>query len=385
MSPAIPGFVGGSNVQANTLLADARTINFFVQQGQVGTNKAQDCLEPTSGLRIAFSVGSSPIGCLFTQDGRAFGVSGTTFFEFFTNETFLVRGTVATVAEVMPTICSNGTAGDQLFVTAGLNGYIFTLSTNAFAIIADGDFPNGAALMGEFFGGYFFVLHQDSRQFQWSALEDGTDWDALDVAERSWGSDNIAWLKRNHTDIWLVGTRTSEVWYATGGIEVFAPAQGSFIERGSIASFSGARVEQTLVWLDQDERGGGLVVIAKGYQPGDISTYAIARIIQNQRNTMREFQGFVIQERGHIFYVLWNGSGEYDTSLVYDFTNPSDPWHERAEWDPALDEVNPIPKWLPWRAGCHCFAFERHWCGDRLTGTTYRLDPSVYDDELAVV
>jgi|SRR5882672_1626868 len=374
----IPGFVGGSNVQNTKLFADERSINLYPNSGQVGVTKSSDGdLLATWGLRIAFTVGASECSCVFSQDGRAFGVAGVNFFEFFTDETFIIRGTVAVVAGVVPTISSNGTAGGQLFVTAGLNGYIFTLATNAFAIIADMDFPNGFALMGEFFGGYFFVLHNQSRQFQWSALEDGTDWDALDVAERSWGSDDLMFLKRNHTDIWMGGSRTSEVWYATGGVEVFAPAQGSFIERGCIASFSVGRVEQTLAWLDQDERGGGLVVIAKGYQPADISTYAIAQIIQNSRNTMSQFRGFITQEQGHICYVLWNPSGDYDTSLVYDFNESR--WHERAEWD----STNYV--WVPWRAGCHCFAFERHWVGDRLSGTVYRLDPLVFDDELAVV
>ncbi|HEX7795853.1 MAG TPA: hypothetical protein VF456_15935 [Vicinamibacterales bacterium] len=374
--PELKGLPGGSNMLAARLADNERSINWFPESTQSGNAKASSWLKPTWGCRLALSINGSPCTCLFSQDGRAFGVAGTTFFEFFADGTYLVRGTVATSAGIVPTICSNGSAGFQLFVTAGLNGYIFDLNTNILTLIADLDFPQGFALAGEFIGGFFLVLHKDSRQIQWSALEDGTSWDGLDVAERSWGSDNIQFMKRSHTDIWLGGTRTSEVWYMTGDVSVFGPAQGSFIERGCIATFSVVREQQTLAWLDQDERGGGVVVIAKGYQPSDLSTYAINALVQNNSGSMNQFVGLMTQEQGHDFYWLSNSSGDYDTTPTFDLTESQ--WHERAEWD------SPNGVWLPHRACSHCFAFEKHWIGDRLTGVVYQLDPTVYDDELAV-
>src|SRR5262249_27979040 len=280
---------------------------------QSGNAKVEMWLPRTPGLAFQFSVGSSPVQCLFSLDERCFGVSGTTFFEILTDGlshySYVVRGTVAASGSTtfpLATMCSNGTAGDQVFITSGGNGYIFTLSTNTLAIIADADFPNGSALMGEFFAGYFLVQKVNSRTIQWSALEDGTAWDALDVFERSWAADNISFMKRNGTHIWIVGTQTAEVLYATGGVEVFGPAQESLIEHGSVASFSGVRIEtensSTLAWLDQSERGGGLAVVAVGLNPASISTYAIARYEQERVHNLQQARCFCLQMDGHIDY-----------------------------------------------------------------------------------
>ena len=98
--------------------------------------------------------------------------------------------------DYLPSICSNGTAGSQLFITNGDLGYIFDLSANTLTQIVDPGFPSRAR-MGEFMDGYFFVLVTETRRFQISALEDGTTWDPLDVAERSEASDDISGIKRN--------------------------------------------------------------------------------------------------------------------------------------------------------------------------------------------
>lgn len=383
----LPGaFDSGTNVNRSTLFDCESSINCRVESGQVGTPKTEKYTQRTPGLRYLFSVGSSPVQALYTLNGRAFGVSGTKFFEVFSDDTVVERGTVAASGSTnfpIATMCSNGSAGDQVFIVSGGNGYIFTLSTNTLAIIADLDFPNGSALMGEFFAGYFFVLLLNSRTIQWSALEDGTDWDALDVFERSWAADNIAFIKRNGTHIWVVGQQTSEVLYATGGVEVFAPAQESLLEHGAVSSFSGVRVEKdgtsSLIWLDQSERGGGLVVSATGLQLQVLSTYATAFFEQSRGHNLQQARCFAMQIDGHVDYVLNNEEVEYDRTPVFDLTENL--WHDRAHWDPSSDVV----AWIPWRPQCHMYFDQRHFVGDRLTGAVYELSMATLTDQLADV
>src|SRR5215469_18794550 len=114
--------------------------------------------------------------------------------------------------------------------------------------------------MGEFMDGYFLVLINNSRAFQISALEDGTSWDPLDVGERSEGSDNVQAMKRNHREIWFMGTKTTEVWYDSGDPDFpFAPIQGVFIEQGCAGSgFTLQRLDNTLIWCGLNEDGQGV-------------------------------------------------------------------------------------------------------------------------------
>jgi hypothetical protein len=376
----IQGFIGGSNVTQSRLNDCERTINFFVVKTQSPGAKGAAFLQRTEGIKLRYDVGSDPVTATFYQDGRAFGVAGTSFLEFFDDYTAIVRGTVADDGIDVATICGNGTGGNQLFVTAGSNGYIYNLTTDAIAIIADADFPNGTAVMGEYFAGYFFVLERNSRTFYWSAIEDGTTWDALDVAERIWASDFISFLKRLGTNIWLVGTQTAEVWYATGGVEVFAPIPGVLIEHGCVARQTAQRVTigggDTLAWLDQSERGGGQVVVAKGYQPQDVSTYAINRIIQAEEGLMNHAVGLAMTIDGHPTYWLQLEDTSVETTLVLDLETGI--WHERAHWNYVTN------LWERHIALCHMFAFERHFLGSRLDGEVFEISPDYLTDEVDV-
>src|SRR6185369_14634154 len=152
----LPGFVGPSNVLSSTLEDCESTINWFKESGQVGTPKADAYLRDRPGLGFLFSVGSDPVECLFYLDGRAFGVAGTTFFEQFDDETFVVRGTVANDGIDLATMCSGGSASDAMLIISGSTGYVFELSTNTLTMITDPDFP-AHPVMCEFFAGYFFV------------------------------------------------------------------------------------------------------------------------------------------------------------------------------------------------------------------------------------
>jgi hypothetical protein len=367
--------VGPTNrLQART--ADpSRSVNWFPYAIQTPGQKSRTAFAPTSGLTPRWTFGDGPNVCLFYQDGRFWGINGTVVAELYQDYTYDIRGSVLYDPSYRATMCSNGTAGFQALITAGGGGSILNLTTHALTPIADPDFP-AHVVMGEFFLGYFVVLVLNSRQFWWSALEDGTSWDALDTAQRSWGSDNISFIKRINTQLWIGGTQTSEVWYATGGTDVFAPIQGALLDFGCIANFSATRHDNTIAWLSQDPRGGGQVIIAKGYNPEAISTYAIDRQIQLAAGALNSTIGLAMQEQGHTF--LWMVPGfnntTADTTPVLD--SKEGQWHERALWDTTKCV------WLPHVGNTHAYAFEKHFVGDRRTGAIYELSPDVYGDQV---
>lgn len=381
----IPGFVGPSNT-LHSVNADAEdTINWMYEPTSPGGSNYQDWMPPTPGLRPWLTITSaSPVRGLFEQDGRAWAVIGGEFREVFatTPPTSTLYGMVA-VDGNPPTICSNGTAGHQLFITSGGNGYIFDTIANTLVQITDPDFPTGTALMGEFMDGYFLVLLATSRAFQISELEDGLIWDALDVGERSEGSDNLLGMIRSHREIWFLGSKTGEVWFDNGDPDFpFAPIQGVFIEQGTVNGFTMQRFDNTIMWIGKNQDGRGVAWRADGYTPKRLSTHAIELFMQ-----AAGFAGvrtWEYQQDGHLFYVLVLPNADLtpgtlpslNGSPVYDIAVNS--WHKRARWDSTHCV------WLQYVPQCHMAAFDLHLVGDRFTGTIYEMSPDLFTEELTV-
>jgi hypothetical protein len=374
----VAGFVDPSNELRARNADMERTINRYLEATAPGDTKVSNYLAPAPGLRVFAQIGDSPGNTSFYQDGRFFGVTGTTYWEAFSDGTTATRGTVTAASSSLPAqIVSNGTAGDQNLVMSGGNGYVHTLSTNAFTIIDNTTFPGTGFPYGncagiEFINGWGIALQGSSRKWFLSALEDFTSWDPLDVAERSEGSDNLVGVIRNYLSVFFPGTKTSEIWYPNGdALFPFAPVPGVFIETGAISPIM-ARVNNTVAWLGIDERGFGVVYVLDGYSPKRISTHAVETAIQ-QSSQLGAARLFAQQQEGHAF--LWLRIPDLQTSWVFDFVYGQ--WHERAIWNPDTCLFEPH------LASNAAFAFNTTLVTDATSGVIYDLSLFAYDDALA--
>ncbi len=369
--PSLPGAIGGSDVLRQPFISCEQAINLYVETVQ-GNGKRQRYLKSRGGLRPFAAVDDSPGRGGFAQDGRAFVAVGSTFAEVFEDGTTIAYGSIENTNGLPVWFCSNGSAGHQLFFTSDGKGYIFDLISSVFTELS-GDFPANV-WQPVFMDGYFLVSIRDTRQFRWSALEDGLTWDLLDVAERSIMSDNIVAFIRLHRELWLIGSRATEVWYDQGDPLVpFAPIQNVVMEMGCAAGYSAQRIENTLAWIGQSELGGGVVYIANGYTPDVMSTYAIDLQLQDSGNL--EFvnaSGF--QEKGHRFYQINLPVNENPWSPVFDVGEKL--WHQRDVWnvDTARSEQD--------LAQTHFHAFSKLLMTSRLDGTIYWLRDDSYDDQV---
>lgn len=373
--PSIPGFIGGSNVLRQPFVACEQAINWF-PESVPGTGKRPRYLKGRAGLRPFASIDDSPGRGIFFQDGRCFAVAGTTFAEVFEDGTTAAYGSVTLGNSYPVWMCSNGSAGNQVFLTSPPNGYIFDLSTDTLTELS-GDFPDNV-WQPVFMDGYFLVSIKDSRQFRWSALEDGTSWDLLDVAERSITSDNIVAFIRSHRELWLIGSKMTEVWYDQGDPLIpFAPMGNTVLEWGCAAGYSAQRTQNTLAWIGQNESGGGVVVVADGYTPDKLSTYAIDKELQDSGN-LEEVHASAFQQKGHDFYQINLPPNEAPLSPVFDFTEARNgapnPWHHRGMWNTTTASFEQD------LAAAHCYAFSKNLMVSRLDGTIYWLRDDVYDD-----
>jgi hypothetical protein len=364
-------FVGPSNVLRSPFQDAEDTINFCLESTSPGVGKTPKALVGVPCIQpFAEGPGIVRQNGLFYLNGRSFGVFGAFFCEISEMAVVTNYGSVGT--DGLPvSIASNGSAGDQILIISNELGFIFDIGTDTLTQITDPDFPMGVGQC-EFMDGYFLVTIKNTRRFQISALEDGTSWDALDVGEISEAADNIVSMKRNHREIWFHGSQTAEVWYDNGDpLFPFAPIQGVFIETGAAAAFGVVRADNTLFWIDRDERGNGIIRKADGYTPTRVSTYGIEQAISITA-IIEQTNAFAIQTRGHLF--VWFFIPDAHWALVYDAAE--DAWHKQGLWDPIICHDSPNI------ANSHMFAFGRHLVGSPSGNWVYEMSWDFYEDIL---
>ena len=360
------GFIGGSYLSPYANVSVEDLINRYPEvTASPGTRaRAPLILRRTPGLVLFATAGNGPLRTMFYQDGRCFCVSGSEFYEISAAGTATLIGTVATNANPAQ-ISSNGTAGNQLRIISGGLGYTYNRSTSTFAQITDAQFPSNV-VMGGFIDTYFIVLAYDTRSVQWSTSEDGTNWSATDVFEKSQTSDNIRAMIIDRRLVYLLGSKTTEVWGNTGDTnQTFAPVQ-DIIQHGIGSPWSAVPINNTIAWLGEDEHGAGQAWAIQGFTPTRFSNDAVeAR--WRAYGSLRSAYAHGYTEEGHSFYQV---TFPQKATWVYDFATGM--WHQRlrlveGEFEPHL-------------ARCHAWAFDMHLVGSRVDGKIYQQSLDVYDD-----
>lgn len=362
-----PGFVGPSYVSQSRRLAAQRCVNWYVENIEVGNETFQSALYPTPGCESFATFDESPVRGMLEHNGRCFVVVGQTFYELSSDGTKTSRGTVARDND--PATLNANDMGDEIFITSGGVGYIFTLSTNVFATVL-----GSGANQGAFLDGFFLSLNTTTSTFRLSDLNDGTTWDATQYAQRTAGADPWQAVVVTHRDIWLFGKQSSEVWYNAGTSPFpFSAIPGAFLEQGIAAPYSAKRVGNTIIWLGSSDEGSGVVWMANGYTPQRVSTHAVEYAIQGYVRagiSITDAVAWTYQEDGHSFYGLNFPSAK--ATWVFDAATQL--WHERGTWD-----INDV-EYKAWRPQYHVYAFNKHLVGDRALGTVYEMSIEKFTD-----
>jgi hypothetical protein len=205
-----------------------------------------------------------------------------------------------------------------------------TLSVAAFGRITDPGFLGADRIL--FIEGWLMFNQPGTRTFYttgptpYSMLFPG-----LFFALKDSSTDNLVTLMENNREAWLIGERTTEVWFNAGGATfAFQRLPGVGPQIGCAAVHSIARAGAQLVWLGRNEQGQNVVVCTDGYSWARISTHSIEHAI-SQFNIVSDAIGYAYLEEGHLFYVLIFPTA--DSAFAYDFI--SNTWAKRLSWDSA--------------------------------------------------
>ncbi len=362
------GFIGPSYT-GRAMAADAeRSINLYLEkiESPTGATKSEYVLLSKPGLSLFCTLpNSASILASFQSNGRAFAIAGGTLYELFSNGSFQARGNVGTGSAQMD---ANQT---QLFVVVGGAGFIFDLNANTLnAITAAGWIP-GSQIAGNI-DGYFICYEPNSQKFIISALNDGTQWNALDFGDAEGQTGNLVGAIADHRQLWLLCTDHAEVYYDSGNANFpFSRLEGAFLQTGLVAPGSLQRCDNTIFWLGGDDKGAGIVWRANGYTPLRISNHAVEAAIQSY-STISDATAYVYQDGGHTFYCLHFPSANNGLGATWVYDQATQTWHERAFWQNG--------QYIGDLARTHCYCFGRHLAGDWQSGNIYVMSQSTYTD-----
>lgn len=366
-----PGFIGPSYTHQSLNVDCQRSVNLFPEVDPLGTGKEGEvaALVPTPGLKLLLTLPQSPVRGLYRASNSAlFAVGGNKFYSISSSWVATELGTLTTSTGPV-SFADNGT---DVVLVDGTNGYHLTIASNTFAQITDPAFF--AADQVAFLDGYFIFNHKGTQQFFISGA-DALTFNALDFASAEASPDNLVGIIAANRNFYAFGAQSIEAFYNSGDAAFpFTRIQGAVFEIGCAATFSIAKLDNSIFWIGGDETGTGIVYRMQGYQTQRISTPAIESVIRSLSTTdLSNARAWVYQQGGHAFYCLnfpnINSTFAFDTSTNF--------WHERTYLNSWGQERH--------RADCHAVAYGSNVVGDYANGNVYALDPNTYTDNGASI
>lgn len=356
-------FVGPA-YRARSLNVDAqRAVNCYLEMDNASP-RAPIALYGTPGTRLAFTLPQGPVRGVIRTLEVSWWVSGNGVYLVDNDYTVTTLGYITTNTGPV----SMSASVDQILLVDGIYGY--SVNGSGVAQITDPEFPNGVR-SSAVQDGYFIVTGNGSGKFYISELGDLNTWDGTEFASAEGSPDNTVGCISDHRELWLFGDNSAEVWINTGNVDFpFERSANVFVEIGTASAPTIQKLDNTIFWLGQDDRGAGIVWRMNGYTPARVSDHAIEFAIQSYE-VVSDAIAFTYQQEGHSFYVLtFPTAGK---TWVYDVA--TNQWHERAWRDPDLNTLT------RWRPNCHVLQNNKHLVGDFEDGRVYELDLDYFMDD----
>lgn len=365
-------FIGGSSAGRSIAVSSERTINFYPESTTGG--KSDAVLIGTPGL-VKFAEVTTNLGAcrgMYAAGGdRFFVVVGNQFCEISKGAAVTVIGTLQTIIG-MCSIAENvnlTTNTTQIMICDGTAGYIYDLATGNFAAITSAGYAAGTHVVYK--DGFFIQTKTGTNTFVYSALYDGTTWDALDYYAAEGGADDVVALGKINNELWVFGSKSTEIWASTGDSNnPFARVSNAYIDVGIAAPYTISTASGTIFWIGGSAQGNRVVYAATGYQPQRISTHSIEYLL-SKISDISDAVGYCYQQEGHNFYVISSQRG--NLTLCYDTTTGV--WHERGYYN-SFSGINDRH-----RAICSVYWDNKIMLGDYANGKIYYYSMDAYTDD----
>ena len=264
----------------------------------------------TDGLTIS---AGNPVRALYAERGEIYAACGGQLWKI-VGTTRTSVGAISDDEET--TIAGNGF---DIACVAGGEYFVYKKNTGNFSKPSIGALTSARSVTT--IDNYIVLTETNSQKFQITGLADATSLNALDFASAESAPDYLVRAQANYSELWLFGTRNTEIWSNTGNADFpFQRISGGVIERGCAFPGSVVTDDNSIFWVGDDR----LVYRAQGYQPVVISTPYVQEVLAGVEPGAN-VQAFAYSWKNHKHYLL-NIPGR--AALVYD--SATSLWHERS-------------------------------------------------------
>lgn len=306
-------------------VSNARLVNAYAEAAPPGA-KGPIILRRAPGIAPFCAAGTGPGRGLHVMGKQLYAVSGTQLYRINQSGTVAALGALNGFQPV--SMCDNGT---QLAISASGSLSVFDTSLT---LVSDPDLARPLGSI-DFIDSYLVGVHESTGQFVASALEDFTDFDALDFATAEGAPDNLIGLIVDHRAIFLLGDDSAELWdnEPQGADFPFVRIPNGFIEMGGAAKYGLCKQDNSIFWLANDRTFRRLT----GGTPLRVSQHGV-EIAWKKFATVSDAQCHPYTLNGHLCIAVRFPSEQ--STWVYDCTTTE--WHERETYHGLAWDVSGI-------------------------------------------
>jgi hypothetical protein len=356
------GFVGGEDVAPNPAQDRQICINFYPEVNKQNPKEVLGLLGCPGLVQLVSAPGGGAPGFSPTMTQwplpstvtnlpvRGFWElpGGTTALTVIGNICYLITLVTPATGAAFPTLAltqlgtlltstgqvciRDNNAGGYAVIVDGPHGYLYNLSTQAFAQITDEAFLGADRVV--FIDGWWVFNRPGTQTFYTNYPQYGTGFSGSYYALKDAAPDNLVTLIENKQQLWLIGEKTTEIWYDAGG--QYFPFQrlvGTMLQSGCKAAHSITRFnyegQDGLMWFGRSERGENVILRTRGFATEVVSSAAFGAEVATYPVTSDAF-AYTYQEDTHEFYVLTFPTA--DVTWVFDAQ--SGLLHKRLSYDP---------------------------------------------------
>ena len=332
-------------------------VNCFVES--VPNSKTPWAVYACPGLKVFSSVGNAS-GCrgwLRVSESILYAVFGETMYRISAGGASTAVGTITGTDYVA--MAYNKAAIVEVAIVS--EGKRYLMVDDSISEIADADLPQGAIDV-VYLDGYFVFAYSDGVMYA-SAINDGTQYNALDFAEAEQKSDRSRAVGVLGDRLVNFGENSIEFWYNDAAAEgfPFVAQAGATISRGILARNCWAEFDNSIAWIDNR----GDVVRGESTIARSISTDPVTDAIRSaiEAQTQTQIVVSVWHFGRHEILQLWHP----DWCWCYDASTQK--WFSRKSQDRDT-----------W-AGRYVFgAYNRTLAADAQTGLIYEQASTIEDE-----
>ena len=271
-----------------------------------------------------------------------------------------------------PVCIRDNNKGGYAVIVDGPNGYLYNIATQFFQQISDPDFLGADRVA--YIDGWWVFNQPGTQVFYTPAQQYGVKFNASNFALKDGASDNLVTLQENKEELWLIGEKTTEIWYDAGGqFFAFQRLVSTMLQVGCKAKHSVSRFntegQDGLIWFGRSERGENVIIRTKGFSAETVSTPAFGDEVATYPITSDAI-GYTYQEDTHEFYMLIFPTAD----VAWCYAAQTGLLHKRLSYDPYAQQFHRH------RSNCFLNFQGMRIVGDYQNGALYQLTRTAYTD-----